>query len=305
MIGSLGRDRAETSGELHIGPMSARAETQREMVTILPRRITRELVVVTPQTDGALEMPPSPTPATTAKPVEPPQALPPPPRVVSLAGGVRRLRGPGPAATMLLALAGVLTIVAVYLYVTRTGKREASQADSGVVVTPIVDAPDVESVVDAAMPVGTPDARLVEVPVDARVAPPDAAGPPDREQVNAQAKKLFDESKKAFEESDHTLALQLIDQSLKLRRTARGYILRGQVLQRLGRVDEALQALAAAEPIAAPHRGRVIQDVYEWRARILWSVRRRDEARAAMEEYLKLAPEGSASAQFRKWLETP
>jgi tetratricopeptide (TPR) repeat protein len=48
MIGSLGRDRAEASGEL--APLGTarprRSETARELVTILPRRSTRELPVV-------------------------------------------------------------------------------------------------------------------------------------------------------------------------------------------------------------------------------------------------------------------
>jgi CheY-like chemotaxis protein len=48
MIGSLGRDRAEASGELSPGgrPVAPVSEMQRELVTILPRRVTRELAAV-------------------------------------------------------------------------------------------------------------------------------------------------------------------------------------------------------------------------------------------------------------------
>ena len=307
MIGSLGRDRAETSGEVQIGTTPVRAETQRELVTILPRRVTREVPVFESSTFAeAVKMPPSPTPPvetpSPAKPVDPPAPLSGPPRVVSLAGGVRRTRGPGPGATVLLALAGVLSIVAVYLYVTRSGKQGATTVDAQLLVTPTIDA--APATPDAIETVGMPDAMIVQVPIDAGIKS-DKPDKSERDEINAQAKKLFDDARKAFDESEHAQALELIDQSLKLRKTARGYILRGQVLQRLGRVDEALAALAEAEPLAAPHRGRVIQDVYEWRARILWSVRRRDEARSAMEKYLELAPEGSASSQFKTWLEDP
>ena len=59
MIGSLGRDRAEASGELvpiSVTPPSSE-EPQRELVTILPRRITREMPAVAPP--GTTEVPAS------------------------------------------------------------------------------------------------------------------------------------------------------------------------------------------------------------------------------------------------------
>jgi len=61
MIGSLGRDRAEASGELATFGQARpiRSETARELVTILPRRITRELPVL-PQ--DLAESLPTPTP---------------------------------------------------------------------------------------------------------------------------------------------------------------------------------------------------------------------------------------------------
>lgn len=302
MIGSLGRDRAETSGELTLGAAPLRAETQRELVTILPRRITREMAVVTPPPDVP-EAPPSPTPApTSTPPIEPPTSLLPPPRLINLAGGVRRARGPGRGASLLLALAGFLSLVAVYLYITRSGNRGAgrSPADAQMIVTPIHDA-SFQPIIDSGWPAADIDALVARAPVDAAVAiPVDAKPAPD---INAQAKKLYDDARKAYDESDHEVALQLVDASLKVRRTAGSYILRGQVLQRLGRVDEALAALEAAHPFAAPHRGAKLAAIYEWRARILWSVRRTQEARAAMQEYLNLVAEGRTADQFRKWLD--
>jgi hypothetical protein len=69
MIGSLGRDRAEASGEL--APLGTarprRNETARELVTILPRRSTRDLPVVPP---ASTPVPESPSPE-----LEPPLAV--------------------------------------------------------------------------------------------------------------------------------------------------------------------------------------------------------------------------------------
>ncbi|MGH2900119.1 MAG: hypothetical protein ACRDMZ_15700, partial [Solirubrobacteraceae bacterium] len=69
MIGSLGRDRAEASGEL--APLGTsrprRSETARELVTILPRRSTREMAVV-PPAPMSMSMPmPLPLPAPLAE----------------------------------------------------------------------------------------------------------------------------------------------------------------------------------------------------------------------------------------------
>jgi tetratricopeptide (TPR) repeat protein len=193
----------------------------------------------------------------------------------------------------------VLALLAIYLYVTRSRSKIAAPVDASMASTPPADAatwspPPPE---DAALPVGVVDAAPEKPPVDAMVVPPPKVNPA------AQAKVLYDDAKQRFEEHEYVQALNLVDQSLKLRRTARSLLLRGQTLQRLGRIDEALSALSAAEPIAAANGVVALREILEWRARILWSVRRRDEARTAMEAYLEKAPDGPAAAQFRKWLE--
>src|SRR6185436_6578944 len=81
MIGSLGRDRAEASGEL--APLGTarprRNETARELVTILPRRSTRELPVVSPAPAAVQDAQPAvtiPAPQPPIMPaVVPPQEL--------------------------------------------------------------------------------------------------------------------------------------------------------------------------------------------------------------------------------------
>ena len=302
MIGSLGRDRAETSGEVSLGhPGMGRSATQRELITILPRRITREMAIPSESVEVAgvqtEESPPAPP---VEPPVRPSMRLPLPPK---LGSGVRKRTGPGKGAVVLLALAGVLAIVAIYLYATRPAKRATKTTPDATVLAPVelpdpvlspvgvLDAavPDAAIVVDAAVT----DAAIVR---DARVAVVvDAALP---KAPSAKAKVLYEQAFNALEESDYERALDLVDQSLKLRRTARSYVLRAQALQRLGRVDQAVTALASAEETFPSPA------IYEARARIYKAAGRRDEARAAIEKYLSLVPDrGNTVKLFKQWLE--
>jgi CheY-like chemotaxis protein/Flp pilus assembly protein TadD len=313
MIGSLGRDRAETSGEVSLPRSgSSRANTERELVTILPRRITREMQVVAPPADT-----PEAAEANVeaqATPIEVPKRLPPPPMFSTAGGVVRRPTGPGKGAMALLALAGVLAVVAIYLYVTRPTKRaKKPPADaSEMVVTPIdagspADTAGFEPTPDAAVAIADAKVARADAAVgvaDAAVAARDAA-PVDAPTVivevesrEAQAKQLYEQAFNALEESNYEKALQLVDQSLKLRGTARSHVLRAQALQRLGRVDEALTALDAAEQ-AYPSPA-----IYEARARIYKAAGRRDDARTAIEKYLSMVPDrGNTVKLFKQWLE--
>jgi len=109
------------------------------------------------------------------------------------------------------------------------------------------------------------------------------AAPGDR---NAEAKALCDAAENSLTEGDSARAFQLAGSAIKLRRTARAYVLRARAEQRMGRVDDALNSLDAATEIA-PTAG----SVWEQRGRILWAARRRDEARAAFSRFLELSPE--------------
>ena len=114
----------------------------------------------------------------------------------------------------------------------------------------------------------------------------------------AQAKELYDQAHTALEESNFEKALQLIEQSIKLRRTSRSFLMRAQALQRLGRVDEALTSLKQAEDTFP------IPPIYEMRARILKAAGRNDEAKTAIEKYLSMVPDkGPTVKLFRQWLE--
>jgi tetratricopeptide (TPR) repeat protein len=130
----------------------------------------------------------------------------------------------------------------------------------------------------------------------------DAARPPGRsanERV-AVAKALCDQASSALDEGDFPRGLQLASASIKLHKTAKGYMLRARAEQRLGRVDDALKSLDAAAE-TSPSYGAV----WEQRGRILWAARRRDEARAAFSRFLELSPRASSAPEIERLLNEP
>jgi tetratricopeptide (TPR) repeat protein len=115
-----------------------------------------------------------------------------------------------------------------------------------------------------------------------------------------EAKALYDKAQYALDESDFARAHELAGASLKLRRTARTYLLRAQAEQRLDRVEDALGSVDAAAKLA-PELGAV----WELRGRILWAAGRRDDARAAFEKFLALEPGGPKADSVRRLLNEP
>lgn len=111
---------------------------------------------------------------------------------------------------------------------------------------------------------------------------------------------LCDQASNALDESDFARAFQLAAASIKLRKTARGYMLRARAEQRMGRVDDALSSLDAATELA-PGSGAV----WEQRGRILWAARRRDEARAAFARFLELSPRSASAPEILRLLNEP
>jgi CheY-like chemotaxis protein len=302
MIGSLGRDRAEASGELKpIGmtPVPV-AETQRELVTILPRRITREMQAVQPPPPD----PPAVAPPPPAPPVEPPPTRPPPPRLDTGGSGVvSREQGPGAGGIALIAVAALLAGTAVFFWLRRgdNGPDRAALPDaSAIVMTPIDAEPGLTPEAgpppdDAKVAVAAVDARRTRIDAPIVLAPSDAGV-----DTNKRAKTLYLEAHDANQEGDFTKALELADASLALRATARGHIVRAQALQRLGRVEDALRSLVSAQKLAPRYA-----TVYEVRGNILWAARRWDDAHDAYNQFLEIEQDSERADLIRSRLEEP
>ncbi|HSN28937.1 MAG TPA: DUF4388 domain-containing protein, partial [Kofleriaceae bacterium] len=317
MIGSHGRDSFETSGELRPPPPKPEpaAETEREMVTIHPRRITRELPAVVPPPEAEPE--PAAPPAA-ARPVEPPR---PPPRVPVAGGVVAQPDGPGTIAKILIVASAVLVGATVFSYCHKKSKQSApvvegsgSGSSTEVVSTPPpVDAAEpvgfgtdaaVVAVAQDAATVARPDAAPVK-PIDAAVAAAGSAagsgaGSADATDRVKQARELLEKAHGALEDGDPDQALQLADKSIALRSTARAYLERAKALQRLDRIDDALASVDKALEIVSNYG-----PAYEQRGMILWSARRYDEARQALTKYLELDPNGRDADTVKKLLEEP
>jgi DNA-binding response OmpR family regulator len=282
MIGSHGHDRAEASGEL-MPPRDdggAPVDPQRELVTIMPRRTTREVPAVEPP------------------PAQPSTPSLPPPRLISVEGGVRRGGNPGPLVMVLVALGSLLLGMSAFMFF-RKKHAPSVEADAG--VTEIV----MTSIDASASPAVNSEATRLPIDAPQRVAVlPDAAGAIDAGvAVDAndplrQARALQEQAHEALAEGDPTKALELAEASLKLRKTARTYLEQARALQRLDRIDDALAAVDAAMEIVKDYPA-----AWEERGMILWAARRTDEARPAFEKYLELDPHGRDVTSIRQMLE--
>lgn len=311
MIGSLGRDRAEASGEVRPAQAEPIKEiTQRELITIMPRRITRDLPIV------AAAVPPPPEVLAPVVPLRVDEPV--PPRAVA---ELAPPRAKGPSGLAIAALLAALALAAVAIYMVAKSKRRATTSDAAVVVvppadaaqlasvTPVVDAPRV--VVDAVVR----DAGAVDVAVDARVvvdaAPvvvvdayvaPVGLGSGVKVDSVAQSNLMLKQSRDALDENDAQAALEFADKALQFRKVPKAYVARAQALERLGRIDEAIDAIDLAIDIGK-RSGSEYAAGWATRGRILWNARRKDEARAAFLHYLEL--DDKDTAKVRKFLDEP
>ncbi|HET9992182.1 MAG TPA: hypothetical protein VFQ65_26810, partial [Kofleriaceae bacterium] len=342
MTSSHGHDRAETSGELVMPSRQPRPEPrvdhERELVTILPRRITREVPIT-----GADESPGSPEQSVVAEaasvlPSLPPGAtpdlppgelpsLPPPPRY-SVAGGVVRSNGPGALVTVLVVLASLMAGMAIYLYVHkhRHQRQAAVLHDAGAREMTVVDAESLTveidaservavAPIDASVAVPRPDAAVRVAAIDAgvvvprpdaavRVAASDAGVVVPRPDAgpdrNKEASRLKDEAAGALADGDTARALELAEQSLQLRRTAQAYLIEARALQRSGRSDDAIAAATSARDLAPGY-----YMTHHELGMILMSARRNADARPELEKYLELAPNDKDAETVRQLLAAP
>jgi hypothetical protein len=240
-----------------------------------------------------------------ARPVDP---LPPPPKLSTEGTGVRRRSGPGAGVLALLLLAAVFAVAAVYLKIRKTPQAVTS-LDAGAAVAPadaarrftitplagedaavaVVDAAEIEMEPEHM----TPDAAVAKA-VDAGVDPNDK---------QALAKQLSEQAVAAIQEGAFDKGLQLADESLKYRRTARALLVRATAQQRLQRFDDSLASIEQAIDVYKQAMNRDYPDGWEQKGQLLWSIRRYDEARAALEKFLELRPTGARADRVRKQLE--
>jgi hypothetical protein len=401
MIGSLGRDRAEASGELAtLGQARPiRSETARELVTILPRRITRELPILPQDLAESLPTPtptasvlvtrPAPAVEVGGSPAEPTLRVTLPGSGVTAVSRSRRLLrmvrprvggGPGVVAMVLIVVAVVLAATAGLLRLrrhtppaelplegvhdvpttsgdhaledvqspsrdlptaapaepppgsTQTPPRESGSAGGDPAAAPALPtgsegskggrgAPEAPAGTGREtappLPSGAAEVRTADTGTaggsgGAQGSPRAGAGgrsgaaaearPAVRSASDriAEARALCDQASSALDEGDFTRGFQLAASSIKLHKTAKGYMLRARAEQRLGRVDDALLSLDAAAELA-PSYGAV----WEQRGRILWAARRRDEARAAFSRFLELSPKASSAPEIERLLNEP
>lgn len=318
MIGSLGRERATAVGEVsHRQPPSQSVPPERELLTILPRRISRTHEVATVRT--------AQTPGS-GQERSPSESRPETPRI-PVVEGVRRKPGPGPMVVAAIILAGCLLGVAMTVYwgsasrqrgvltldaAMPTDGRVQSDAPPSLVVQPAQvgsDSPvaraDAASTLrqqpDAvAQPAEAPQPGSNSLSVEPAVppAPPDAKVVAE-EKVN-EARRLFEAALNALEVGDANKAAGLAIASLKLRKTARTYLVHSRAMNQLGQLDAALDSVESALQIV-PAYG----PAWELRGRILWAAGRRPEARLALRRYLELDPTGRGADAARQMLTEP
>ena len=320
---------AEVAGEVTAGPPPADGEPARELITIRPKRQTREVPAVTaaeelPARIGAPSTPPPVEPVAAPAPssVEPdesaaPAADAPPaaPEAPSTAAELPPAPRPRPASPSLppnqqqprwpsivtgLAALGILGYVIVRASSNpaprkRSDPRALAAADAGAVVAPTpLERPPIPGP-DAGPASAPADAAPAASPRDAGGATPSPAGP----DAGPDYKALLEQARRVLDDGDYEAALAAADASLAQRRTARGYIVRADALRRLGRIDPAVTAIDAAikaNPSYPP--------AWELKGKILWGARRYDEARPAYEQFLKLQPTGEAADTVRQLLGT-
>jgi CheY-like chemotaxis protein len=309
MIGSLGRDRAEASGELlPVGAVTPTvSETQRELVTILPRRVTREM----PSLSLAEEptptiLAPRPVPATEPSSASPPSTprLSQPMEVVRArtpsmfeGSGVSRKPGPGVGPILLFILAGLLGTIAIWIWVKKDEQASKPVAtisdDAGVAA--FDDATQVAMAADAPIPVdaGAPPADA-STPVDAARVPPDGPPPNDK---NRDARKLLESAQAALAAGKFEEAISQADASLKLRKTVRAHHVKAQAFWKMGKIDDAIAAVGDADDVLQDHAPS-----WELRGRILWAAGRKDAARFAFEQFLLLQQDGAKADAVRELL---
>jgi CheY-like chemotaxis protein len=321
VIGSMGADTATAYGEVAGRPRSAMEEDetppQRELVTIQPRRASREMATVeiaddldeTPLPPPPIASSPEPVhlPSRIAEPRQPRRGSAPPWRAKSQPS-TPRVATPSPTPPFQTrgplrwpiyigaALLGVLAAFAI-ARIARGARSSGAVTDAAPAIANVPpDASEIATAPPDASEVARapPDAARVAIVIDAG-APPAAtdAG------VKIYAEQL-DKAKAALDDDDLDGALALVDKSLADKHTARAYVVKADVLRRMSRVDDALAAVDAALAMSSRYAA-----AWSMKGKILWAVRRYDEAKAAYTTFLDIQPTGAEADRIRALIAAP
>lgn len=344
MIGSHGQDRAEAAGELSPTPPKPPElpqPQQREMVTIMPRRNTREIPTLDPAKLDAAKAEaakidagtadaakPAEAKPTEAKPaVEPPKSRvsPPPRRVAAEGGGVVKSSGPGPGAIVGLALGVLLVGGTVFRYCSKKPPAKpiatVTHDAATVAVGETADATEYSGFgIDAstgvtrdatAVATAKPDAAvradaalLATAPIDAAPSRPDATALVARGTDDA----AVDKTKEARDlyTKGHT-ALEDGDPETALDLLDKSLAVKKsqrtylEKARALQRMSKIDEAIAAIDQ--AMKMGESYAPAWEQKGMLLWSAERYNEARPVLEHYLELDPTGKKAETIRSMLE--
>jgi hypothetical protein len=206
-----------------------------------------------------------------------------------------------PQRTIWLAvIAGTVAVGGILIFLlTRGGDREAAPAGAPAApadATPVL----VSSIPDAgaalAMPPdATPMARVVDArpppPPDAAPRRPADARPPSRRD---QWRELDRKARRAQRNGRLDEALELANDALEIRRSARTYSLKADILLDLGRRREALSAIDDA--VAATPRSA---QVWKTKGLLHWELEDYADAKKALRRYLELNPGAADKDQIQ------
>ncbi len=298
MRASFGAMRAEVAGEVS-GNDAVASSTARELMTIRPRskQATPEAAPPVTATEPAPAatsdsgptrarvLPSAPVGGagprrirdTALVPSRPTAAHAPVPTPSSSRGGAPWLIVGG------LLVAGVVAVIALGGKCRRAGDRTlptrmppAAEIGGATAPGPALDARVAAPTTDAAAVVAPPVVVVIDA-APARVLDSKPGAPGYRE--------YRDSAEAALRELDFEAAIELAEQSLALKRSARAYMIQAQAQRQLGRNDAALETVARATGLAGNYG-----PAWLLRGDLLWELGRKDEARRAYVRFLELEP---------------
>jgi DNA-binding response OmpR family regulator len=316
MISSLGRETAQVAGEVSGNQFGKSQEgSARQMVTILPRRSTREIQVFVSSTEIAApkpdvlareELPATLTPAISNSALEPspatvassdsakPARTPRPSLQIPITGGTTRQP---PSRNGLFAVMAALAISAAVYATCRN-----PQTDTRTVRSTWDAVPEKHSAAQQPT-MAVPDAAEVPVPVEPVRSTVDDAAPVDASNLTTSVatpkiyKEALVKATEALREGDAQTALKRATESINDRPTARGYVVKADALRRLGKNDEAIAAADNATRMAAD-----FAPAWEMKGRVLWSAKLTSQATVAFKRFLALEPKGKRADDVRALL---